>query len=102
MTETTTPATEKGIKETREAIIAALEITTFLIKRLKDGVGIDDAVAIFDKLKDDDEFKSKIAAAYDNVKEVPAELKDINIREGLDIANLLLSYIPSIVDVFES
>ena len=53
---------EHGVKESKELLTGAFAVTELLIERFSDGVGVDDAVAIFDKLKNDEDFKAKISA----------------------------------------
>lgn len=90
-----------GIQETKEALIAINEIAVFLVQRLKDGVDINDVIAIWDKLKDDEEFKSKLEAGWKNIKDVPAEIKDIDIMEGVELSMLQIQYIPKYVEAFK-
>lgn len=86
-----------GIKETKEVVVAANELGAFLVERLKDGVGADDAMAVIAKLQTDEAFKAKMQAAFDNVKAVPAEVKDVDLAEGMELAMVQLSYLPKIL-----
>lgn len=79
-----------GTKETREALKGIVTLSSFLIERLKDGIGIDDAISVYSKLTSDDVFKTKIIDAYQGVEKIQEELKDLTAEEittlGLDIA----------------
>lgn len=79
-----------GTKETREALKGIVTLSSFLIERLKDGIGIDDAISVYSKLTSDDVFKTKIIDAYQGVEKIQEELKDLTTEEittlGLDIA----------------
>jgi hypothetical protein len=88
---------ELGIKETTEVLDAAFEITAFLMVRLKDGVGLDDGLALYNKIMNDPEFRDKVIAAWDNFAGVKDELVDLNIEEGLDIGIIALSGAKQIV-----
>ena len=88
---------DQGIKETREMIVAILEIAILLASRFKDGMQLDDATAIFDAIKNDEEFKAKIIAGFDNYKLIPAEVKDIGMLESIELASLFIRYMPSII-----
>ena len=90
-----------GIKETKEAIAGVNMLAIFLIKRLKDGAGIDDAFALFSKLTTDKEFKSVLGEAYDGISKVPAEMKDIDLMEGLEIAKIMLDTVPKYIEAFK-
>lgn len=86
-----------GIQEVKDVLVALNEVGIFLASRLKDGAGVDDVVALVTKLSTDDEFKLIIAAAVAAMKHVPAELKDLDLVEGVELAQLQLSYLPKII-----
>ena len=90
-----------GVKETTEALEALNEISLLLLQRFSDGFGVDDFVAIWDKLKSDEEFKAVLAAGFDKYSEVPAEIKDTDIGEGLDLLNVQIKYLPALLDSFK-
>lgn len=91
-----------GIKETQEALVAANEVSLIMINRLKDGVQLADFQAFYDKLTNDEVFKAKLEAAWTDWKLIPAELKDISLSEGLQLATLQISYIPRLVEAWNS
>lgn len=86
-----------GIKEAKEALVGVNELAICLAERLKDGVGVDDMVALFMKLQSDDEFKAKLAAAADGIGAVPAELKDLSLAEGMELAVVQIAYVPKLL-----
>ena len=90
-----------GIKELKEAVEAINEIAILLCERFKDGLGVDDAVAIYDKIKEDADFKAKMIAAYDNYKLIPEEIKDIDISEGLEVAVIQIGYVSKIIEALK-
>ncbi len=90
-----------GIKEFSEAIRGANVLALFLIKRLKDGAGFDDLMALWDKLKTDEEFKSALLEAGEGYSKIPAEVKDIDLSEGLEIGGMLLKMVPDYVEAFK-
>ena len=89
------------VKNTKEVLIAANEIALFIVERLKDGIGVDDAVALYTKIISDEDFKAKVVAAYDEIAKVPAEVKDIDIYEGVELITLQTSYVPKIIDALK-
>lgn len=93
---------KQGINETMEAIAGVNELALALIPLLKDGVQVADAVALFDKLKNDTAFKEKLEAAYRDINKVPAEVKDIDFKEGLDLVMLQASYVPKILEALKA
>lgn len=90
-----------GIKETKEALVGVNELAVLLVLRLKDGAGFDDIMAIWEKLGNDQEFKQKLSDAVKGISEVPAEVKDIDLNEGIDLARLQLDYLPKYIDALK-
>lgn len=70
-----------GIKESEEVLVATKILSVFLIKRLKDGVGVDDLVATIQKIVFDPKFLSAINAGIKDVKLVGKELADLDSEE---------------------
>lgn len=87
-----------GIKESKEAIDAMMELTLILMLQFKDGVQIGDFTALWAKLSSDPIVKAKMMAAYENYKAIPKELGDIDAAEGVDMSILVLSYVPKIIE----
>lgn len=85
-----------GTKETREALKAMITVTSFIIERLKDGVGVDDAIALYSKLTADEVFKTKLKDGYEGLDKVREELKDLTTDE---ITTLGLEVAPEIVQL---
>lgn len=90
-----------GVKETSEALRGVNEISLFLVQRFKDGLGFDDATAMWEKLKDDEAFKLKVKQGYEGYKLIPAEFKDLDAGEGLELASVQLEYVPKFVNEFK-
>jgi hypothetical protein len=91
-----------GIKETSELLEAVNHITIFLIRRLKDGADFKDAIAIYKKLAHDEEFKNMIEVAYNNSRVIPAEIKDLDYQEVIQLLSLQFKYIPEIIDAMKN
>jgi len=90
-----------GIKETKEVVKAASAIAVFLVARLKDGVGVDDAMAVVSKVTADAEFKALMEAAIKDIKLVPAEVKDLELAEGIELAGEAAKMVPAILEVLK-
>lgn len=86
-----------NIDETMEALDAVMMIVVLMIVRMKDGIGMDDAMAVWEKMKDDVEFKMAMEKGFDGIKKVPAEVADLNMIEMSRIAMKMLGYMPEIV-----
>lgn len=91
-----------GVQETKDVLVAVNEVGLVLVKQLKDGVQLGDFQAFFEKLVSDPDFKAKLAAAYDGALQVPAELTDLDLSEGLALAVTQVSYVPKYVEALKS
>jgi len=83
-----------GVKETKELLEGVLHLGLVLARALKDGVQIADAKAVLDALLKDEEVKE----AVKGVKHIGAELKDLDLGEGLQLGKLLLDYVPKFLE----
>lgn len=90
-----------GIKETQEALVGINEVAILLASRLKDGVGVDDFAAVWEKLNNDAEFKAKLEAAYQGVSQVPSEIKDLDVGEIVSLVMAQAGYVPKLVEALK-
>lgn len=77
-----------GVKETKEAILAMVVLGSFVALRLKDGAGLDDAMALGEKLLDE-AFKAKVMAGVEGLDKIPAELKDLSLADLFELAKVI-------------
>lgn len=87
-----------GAKATLKAVN---ELSIMLINQFKDGVQVNDFVEMWNKFSTDEAFKAKMEAAWNQYKSIPAELKDIDAGEALELAAVQIEYIPAIVEAFK-
>lgn len=87
-----------GVDQTKELLVGVNELSIVLIKHLKDGVQLADAPAILDDLKNNPEVLAKLLAAKDRISEVPAEIKDVDFMEGVQLAMVQAAYVPKILE----
>lgn len=92
---------EKGIKETKELLVALLAITKVSAEVLKDGAQLSDLIDGFSKLNGDPVKKKAIEDALAGIQEVPAEIKDIDLGEGVDLVVLLAKELPGLIEAFK-
>lgn len=90
-----------GVKETKEMLVAVNELAVFLVGQFKDGVQMADFSALFSQITENADFKAKLLAAYEDFKKIPAEIKDLDASEGVELASLQLSYVPKFIDVLK-
>ena len=93
---------KEGVQETKEALIGLNEVSLELAKQFKDGVQVTDFTSLYSKITSDEAFKAKVLAAYEGYQKIPAEVKDIDAGEGLEIASVQLEYLPKFLDAFQS
>ena len=92
---------KKGVKETKEVLLAAKVLSLLIIKKAKDGIQVSDGVDIAAALLLDAEIKGAVSAALDKINEVPAEMKDLDILEGMDLAKFVLDSIPEYIEALK-
>lgn len=86
-----------GVKEIKDVLNVTELLVVFLIERLKDGVDMEDATAVFGKLALDAEFKKVMNEAYVGISSIGAELKDLNWMEGMDLTMHVLKAVPKFI-----
>jgi hypothetical protein len=90
-----------GIQETKEVLIAANELTLVVIKHVKDGIAVSDIPAIVSELMTSDAFKLALVDAITGITNVPAEIKDIDFVEGMELGKVQLGYVPKILEALK-
>lgn len=85
------------MKETKEAIIALVLLGKFVADRVKDGVQLDDALALGQALMVDGEFKVLVEAGYKGTDLIDDEFKDFTLVKGLE----LVQVIPKLVEILQ-
>jgi hypothetical protein len=90
-----------GIQDTKEVLIASNELTLVVIKHVKDGVSVADVPAIVSELIASDSFKLALVDAVKGVTNVPAEIKDIDFAEGMELAKVQLGYVPKLLEALK-
>jgi hypothetical protein len=83
------PKVEQGIKETKELFIALGMLTKLLIKHFGDGMQLRDAYDIMQDAMRDKDFIPTFSHAIKGITKVPAEIKDLDVREGAELAQLV-------------
>lgn len=86
-----------GTKESEEVLIAVKILGVFLVKRLKDGVGADDLLAVIQKIVFDGAFVNALKEGMDGSALVPKELADLDAEEIRKIAGVGLDSILAIL-----
>ena len=95
-------ATKHGIGETKELVEGIMEVSLRLVEIFKDGVDMSDVALIWDLVRNDEQFKQKMAKAWDGYKKIPLEVKDMDPYEAVELTTCLLVFIPKILEVLKS
>ena len=72
------------VRNTKEALVAAIVVGKFMIKLAKDGLDWSDGMAVIAKLSDD-EFRDIIAKAVEGYDLIDDEMKDMNFDEAMQL-----------------
>lgn len=87
-----------GIKETKEALDGLNEVAVEIVKVAKDGIQVKDAATIVEDLITKPEFKAKLVAAVEGINLVPAEIKDLDLAEGVELAKFEYDGVKKIIE----
>ncbi|MGE3681945.1 MAG: hypothetical protein AB7G93_09480 [Bdellovibrionales bacterium] len=85
------------MKETKEALIAAVTLYVFIKDRLKDGAQIEDALALGEALMKDGKFKEILMAGYRDADKIDDEVKNFTFANGIE----LLEVLPELVEILQ-
>jgi len=78
-----------GVKETKEALLAAVVLGKYVADLLKDGVQVSDAVALGTKLVGDEKFRNLLKDGADKIELVPKELGELDFADIIELAKAL-------------
>ena len=90
----------QGIKETTEVIECITIIGIFVARTLKQGMPVD--TAFFVKLQNDPEFQIALKKASEGINKIPAEIKDLDFEENLNLGLMGLRYISQLLTVLKN
>ena len=88
---------EVKLKETKEALVGVLAIAKIIVELSKDGIQVNDAITLFNKLQDE-EIKGKIDAAISDIKKVESEIKNCGLGESVDLIVHVFPEIKSLIE----
>lgn len=93
---------EHGIKETKEVLIGANELSLVMMKLLKDGFQPgQDIMALFMQWQTNDELRAALQAAAENIAAVPAEVKEVDYIEGFELVKVQIEYVPRLLEAMK-
>ena len=76
-----------GNKELIEGMMAAGQISAFMAARFQDGADLGDGWALVKKMvtDEDPDFKTVVEAGYKGANKIPAEVKDLDAGEAMEV-----------------
>lgn len=89
----------EGIKETKDVMIAFLKLSALLAVTFKDGAQAKDFIEVYEKISSNEELKASFVAAYNDIEKVPAEVKDLQFAEAVE---LLVAAVPEIANLIKA
>lgn len=81
------------VSQTKEAVVALVKLGKVLAELAKDGIDWKDGAALASKIVTDEAFRGTLVAAVEGAGNIPAELKDINFEEGIELAMAVIAEI---------
>lgn len=90
-----------GNKDLKELVIGFLALSSVIAEVCKDGVQTSDLTTLFLKLQGDAALRDKLAAAYEGISQVPAEAKDLDIAEVVDIISAAVPEVLNLIQVLK-
>jgi len=81
-----------GLKETKEMMVMGFALAAMLKGELKDGFQVADLMAILEKGLTP-EFMAMVKMAVEGMGEIPAEAKDLDLFEGLELVKFCIGEI---------
>lgn len=89
-----------SLKNTEEVFEGILEVTLALIDVFKDGFQLTDATDLYLKISQDDVLLAKLRIAWQDSDKIGSELKNISAVDAIRLANVVLAYVPKIIEKF--
>jgi len=93
---------KEGIKELKEIIEAVMEIGIAALSEFSDGVQLRDVWTIATKLQNSPAYRLAITKAYQGSYKVPAELRDVDGEEAIELVMTMLPYLPKLIKATNS
>jgi len=88
-----------GIKETKDVLAVGFKVAEVLALLLKDGVQAKDGMALIDLVLTNADFQVKFKEAIAGIEQVPDELKEVSVFEGLELGQFALAQVKKIGDI---
>lgn len=86
-----------GVVETKEMLKAVMVLAKVLAGLAKDGIDLSDIGGLLAN----EELKSALSLAASGMKEIPEEIKDLDLAEGIELAMALAQELPSLIEALK-
>lgn len=91
-----------GVEDVQEAIAGLNELALALIPLVKDGIQLSDAVSLAARIQSDEALRGVIAKAVDGIGRCGPQLKDLQLAEGLSLAQAQLGFLPRYIEALKA
>jgi hypothetical protein len=92
----------QGIKESKEVLVFTKLLAVFIAKQLQDGAGVDDLLALGQKILLDLEFRDAALAAVADISKVGAEVSDLDAKEVGELGVMGIEIVVSVLSALEA
>jgi hypothetical protein len=86
-----------GIQNTKEALLASMLVLRLIAEEVKDGFQAQDLVTVVQRISANEEKKALLEAALKDMTKIPAEIKDLDLGEGIELAGVLIAELPKLI-----
>lgn len=90
------------VKESKEILLLTKALAVFLAERLKDGAGVDDAIALLSKLALDPAFVVLAAEAWAGASEAGKELADLDGAEIKELGHIAVDIVADVISALKA
>ena len=85
---------QHGVQESKEMLVAVMALAAAMVKAAKDGIQITDLAVLIS----DENLKGALAAAAEGMTKIPAEMGELTLSEGLELAMTLIQGLPAVIE----
>jgi len=90
-------ASVAGNKELKEGVRGTLLVSALLARHFQDGVQVLDFPKMWKQWGDDPSLQAAVKAAYEDADKIPAEAKDLDLGESLEVVAEVADGVPALV-----
>lgn len=90
---------KRDMKELKEFIEGMMDLSLCFAEVFKDGIQFKDFMSLWEMLGKNPAIKRKFERAIEGYQNIPAEIKDLDAMEGVELASCLITFMPKLIRV---